>query len=192
MSFLTPINDRLVEWLGPFGPLLAVGLLGVVLILVSLPAFLTRQKDSFDRLRERESRADTAEDKAARLRRQDRKDKLQKYSNFLEPQNAQEYSAVRLKLLQAGYSSKSAVRFYHFTQFALGIGGLVLGLIYTFYKSRVTDAEITGVTLALQIFLPGAAGYFLPKYWVTRRVEVRKQAITNAFPASLDMMLVCV
>jgi tight adherence protein C len=32
----------------------------------------------------------------------------------------------------------------------------------------------------------------MPKYWVTRRQAARQQAITNGFPDSLDMMLVCV
>ena len=31
-----------------------------------------------------------------------------------------------------------------------------------------------------------------PKYWVTRRVDSRKEEITNGFPDALDMMLVCV
>ena len=31
-----------------------------------------------------------------------------------------------------------------------------------------------------------------PKYWVTRRQAARQEAITNGFPDSLDMMLVCV
>ena len=39
----------------------------------------------------------------------------------------------------------------------------------------------------------GRRGYMLPKYWITRRVEERKQeAITAGFPDALDMMLVCV
>ena len=32
----------------------------------------------------------------------------------------------------------------------------------------------------------------MPKYWVTRRVEARKEEITRGFPDALDMMLVCV
>lgn len=44
----------------------------------------------------------------------------------------------------------------------------------------------------MYILGPGAAGYLLPKYWVTRRVETRKEEITAGFPDSLDMMLVCV
>ena len=35
-------------------------------------------------------------------------------------------------------------------------------------------------------------GYMAPKYWVKRRQGARQQAITNGFPDSLDMMLVCV
>jgi tight adherence protein C len=192
MSLLASVNDWLVGLLGPFGPLIAVGLLGVFLILISLPTFLAKRKDPLDRLRESESGKSSAAAKADRLRRQEGRDKLEKYSNFLEPQNAQELSAVRLKLLRAGYQSRNAVRIYHFAQFALGVGFLALGVLYTVYKSLATDAETTAVTMAYQIILPGAVGYLLPKYWVTRRVETRKVNITNAFPDSLDMMLVCV
>ena len=39
---------------------------------------------------------------------------------------------------------------------------------------------------------PGGAGYYLPQYWITRRVEARKEQITQGFPDALDMMLVCV
>ena len=39
---------------------------------------------------------------------------------------------------------------------------------------------------------PGGIGYFLPKYWITRRVDSRKEEIERGFPDALDMMLVCV
>lgn len=192
MSLLASINDFLIEQLGPFGPLMALGMLGVLMILLAVSVLLTRSKDPFDRLRERETRAASIDEKVTLLRRQDGKDKLERYSNFLEPQNAQEYSAVRLKLLQAGYQSKNSVRVYHFAQFALGIGFLVAGVAYTVYQATLTDVEVTPIAIGLHIILPGAIGYLLPKYWVTRRVESRKEAITNSFPDSLDMMLVCV
>ena len=190
MSFLAPLNDGLVSLLGPFGPLMAVGLLGVLMVLLSLPALLARKRDRLDQLRDA-SRAATP-NKADALRRVGGTDKLDKYAAFLEPQNADEMSAVRLKLLQAGYRSKNAVRMFHFAQFALGLGFLVLGVIYTIYRSAVTEVPVTAVLLGVQILLPGLIGYMLPKYWVTRRVETRKEAITNAFPDSLDMLLVCV
>jgi tight adherence protein C len=124
------------------------------------------------------------------LRAPSGRDKLEKYSNFLEPQNAEEYSAAKLKLLQAGYRSKNAVRIFHFLQFALGIFGLICGGIYAIIQS--TQVDVTAQQLAIWIMGPGGAGYMLPRYWVTRRQQKRKEAIENGFPDSLDMMLVCV
>ena len=117
-------------------------------------------------------------------------DKLAKYSSFLEPQDEQQYSDTKLKLLQAGYRSKDAVRTYHFLQFALGILFLVLGILYAIYSS--VTGEPSTQAMILSILLPGAAGYMLPKYWVTKRQQKRQEEITNGFPDSLDMMLVCV
>jgi tight adherence protein C len=189
MSVLAPLNDWLTSLLGPFGPLMAVGLLGVLMILLALPALLVRKKD---RLRQLQDGQAAKPEKAGRLRRSDGNEKLDKYANFLEPQNAAEYSATRLKLLQAGYRSKNAVRMFHFYQFALGVGFLMLGALFTIWQAATSEVPPSAGIMALQILGPGVVGYMLPKYWVTRRVEARREAITNAFPDSLDMMLVCV
>ena len=185
---LARINQLLIDLLGPFGPLIAVGMLGVTMVLLALPLLLQKRRDPLDRLREQASPA--TERRSDRLRQDQPGDKLEKYSNFLEPQNEEEYSAARLKLLRAGYRSKNAVRIYHFAQFALGIGMLVLGGAYTFLLSRTGDPSMQ--TVMLGIIIPGGAGYMLPKYWVTRRQAVREENITHAFPDSLDLMLVCV
>jgi tight adherence protein C len=92
--------------------------------------------------------------------------------------------------LQAGYPGKNAVRTFHFAQFALGIAFLILGVGYAILKSATGDPS-TQATI-LSILIPGAVGYMAPKYWVTRRVESRKEEIINGFPDALDMLLVCV
>jgi tight adherence protein C len=46
--------------------------------------------------------------------------------------------------------------------------------------------------LVISIIGPGAAGYYLPRYWVNRRLQARQGEITSGFPDALDMMLVCV
>ena len=74
--------------------------------------------------------------------------------------------------------------------FSLGILFLVLGIIYAIYSS--VTGEPTTQALILSVILPGAGGYMLPKYWVTKRQQSRQEEITNGFPDSLDMMLVCV
>jgi tight adherence protein C len=185
---LDSVNTLLTDMLGPFGPLLALGLLGVVMVLLALPAMLKSEKDPLDRLKA--PRGETVSAKGDKLRTNTGKDKLEKYSHFLEPQDEKEYSTVRLKLLQAGYRTKNAVRIYHFAQFALGITGLVIGSIYTIWQS--TMVELTTTNMLLYSLGPGVAGYMLPKYWVNRRQQTRQGEITNGFPDSLDMMLVCV
>lgn len=183
------IQTMIVDMLGPFGPLMIVGLLGVFLILATLPILLKREKDPLDKLRNSSQPAKKAE-KGERLRSGSSKDKLEKYSNFLEPQNAEEFSAVQLKLLQAGYRSKNSVRIFHFLQFALGLFGLALGGLYAMVQA--TQITVTTQQLLMWIMIPGGAGYMLPRYWVTRRRQKRQEEITNGFPDSLDMMLVCV
>ncbi len=186
---LAQINQLLIDLLGPFGPLIAVGMLGVAMVLLALPLLLQKSHDPMDRLRE-EARAPAAGRQTDRLRQEGPGDKLAKFSTFLEPQNEEEYSASRLKLLRAGYRSKNAVRIYHFAQFTLGLGMLLVGGIYTFLLSKTGDPSAQ--TMILGILIPGGAGYMLPKYWVTRRQAVREENITHAFPDSLDLMLVCV
>ncbi len=191
MELLDTFNGFLTDLLGPFGPLIAVGFLGLIMVLMTLPVMLRKRDDPLDKLKAAAAPPVTGKSgNQDRLRAAAGKDKLEKYSNFLEPQNEEEFSAIRLKLMQAGYRSKNAVRIYHFLQFALGIGMLLLGILYAVWKSSTGDPS-TQQTM-LSIVLPGAAGYMLPKYWVTRRQGERQKAIENGFPDALDMMLVCV
>ncbi len=183
------IQTMIIDVLGPFGPLMVVGLLGIFLILITLPVLLKREVDPLDKLRA-SANVGAKNAKGDALRSASGRDKLEKYSSFLEPQNADEYSASKLTLMQAGYRSPNAVRIFHFIQFALGIFGLLGGTIYAMIKASQVTVETQ--QMIMMIGIPGVLGYLLPKYWVTRRKAMRKQEITNGFPDSLDMMLVCV
>lgn len=191
MTSLNDINDLLINQFGPFGPLLAVGLLGLFMILLAIPLLLNQPEDPMKKLQR--SMSESTRDKKPqkeRLRQADRNEQLQKFASFLEPQNADELSAMELKLRQAGYQSKDSVRLFHFAQFALGLVGLVAGLVYVYVLNA--DMEYDSQQMIIRIIGPGAAAYMLPKYWITRRIEERKQEITSGFPDALDMMLVCV
>lgn len=184
------IQETLTQFLGPYALLILVGLVGFFLILIALPILLKKEEDPLDRLKTANRQPAKKNDKGEKLRSASNKDKLEKYSSFLEPQNEDEFSAVKLKLLQAGYRGKTAVRTYNFLQFTLGLFGLAIGGIYAIFK--MSQGDVTSQDLALAILVPGGAGYMLPKYWVTRRQAIRQEAITNGFPDALDLMLVCV
>lgn len=193
MDILFIIQDVLTGALGPFGPLIAVGTLGAILVLFGALLFLRQPEDPMDRLaRNEKSRTVDKKSQKTRLRTKGDKDKLQKYSSLLEPQDEESYSAIRKKLLQAGYRSKGSVRMFHFLQFALGLGGLILGTTYAVLNGALSEEALSTQQMIMYTLGPGGAGYVLPKYWVTKRQQTRQQNIIDGFPDSLDMMLICV
>ena len=107
-----------------------------------------------------------------------------------EPKDAEELSSARMKMLQAGYKSKDAVRTFHAAQFVLGITALILGVVYTILTNN--GEAVSPVKMAMSVVGPGAVGYYLPRYWVERRRQSRQQEIMDGFPDALDLMLVCV
>jgi len=189
MEFITNINAMLIEKLGPLGPLMALGGLGLLLTLVALPTMLSKKPDAFSKLKAQ--RAPVVSGRPGQdLRRGEKTDKLEKFSAFLEPQDLETMTAARLKMLRAGYRAKNAVRMFHFAQLTFGVGFLACGVIYALVVSA--QQEVGTQFMIFSTLGPGAAGYYLPQYWVTRRAETRKQEIISGFPDALDMMLVCV
>lgn len=201
---LNDINTLLVSKLGPLGPMIAVLALGLLLVVVALPSMMKKRIDPLDKLKTQVARPsdskgkgkgktkgqDKAQEKTAALRVGDKTDKLEKFAAFLEPQDKETMTASRLKMLRAGYRAKNAVRMFHFAQFAMGIGFLVLGVAYTMLLQ--SQGEVTTQQMVMYTIGPGAAGYYLPQYWVQRRLQMRQQEIVSGFADALDLMLVCI
>ncbi|MGC9448685.1 type II secretion system F family protein [Cereibacter sphaeroides] len=191
MELLSRLETFLTDALGPLGPLIAVGSLGILLIALTLPVMLKKRVEPFDRIRAQRTAAVAAPvHKGQALRRASGSEKLDRFANLLEPKTAEEMSASRLKMMRAGYRSKGAVRAFHAAQFALGVGFLAAGLLYAMVASAA--APLTMQQMVLYTILPGAIGYYLPVYWIRRRAQERYDQIVSGFPDALDMMLVCV
>ncbi len=183
------LNTTLIDLLGPTGPLIAVAGLAIMLMLAGIPMLMRSRPDPMEKLKQTGQKRLDAETRAV-LRDKRKNEKLNKYAQFLEPQDAKELSDIRMKLLQAGYRSKDAVQVYYFAQFALGLGLLAVGVVY--FLLFVDSATATMQTKLMYILGPGCAGYMFPKYWINKRVDKRKEEIQSGFPDALDMMLVCV
>jgi len=190
VELLTQLQDTLTNNLGPFGPIIIVGTLGVILIVIVVVLILNQRQDPLEKLKRANKTGRPDEETKKRLRSGGRNHRLDKYASFLEPQDAKQLSKMKLTLMQAGYRSNDAVRYFHFAQFALGIGFLVLGVIY--FLLFVAGGSTTTTQTVLYILGPGLVGYMFPKYWITKRQQKRQEEIQDGFPDSLDMMLVCV
>ncbi len=190
MAMLDSISGFLTDQLGPFGPLIALGTLGVLLILSIIPLMIQQSRDPLEKLKKANHSGKAPESGRDRLRAKSRNEKLEKYASFLEPQDEKQLSQIRLTLMQAGYRDRDAVRYFHFAQFALGVGGLVLGVVY--FLLVVSGDDTTTQQTLMYTLGPGAIGYMVPKYWVTKRKQQRQEEVEQGFPDSLDMMLTCV
>ena len=170
MDFLTKqynqINDLIVSYLGELGPLIVAGMLGLLLVLIALPTMLTRQKDPLEKIKA--ERLGKARPSDMRLRVGGKDERLDRFAQYLEPQDQAEYSAVQMTLIRAGYRSKGAIQMFHFAQFALGIAGLILGTLYVLFAGNGSAQSSI-----MAVLIPGGVGYYLPKYWVQRRVQFR-------------------
>lgn len=186
----SPLADRLWDSLvasyGPAGPFYAVAALGMLLALLAIPFLMKKTKDPLDRFSFRDERL---EDDLVRLRSTTQATgNLHGLAGLLEPTTREELSATRRQLSAAGYKSASAVRAFYFARAGLGLGLLTVGLVSFVLIPRSPDIP-TAMAISGAF---GLAGYFLPLYWVRRRIETRRLNIQNSFPDAMDMMLVCI
>ncbi len=190
MGFLSSINDQISAILGPMGLIIIVGVLGLCLVAVTVIMMFRQPEDPLEKLKRASASGAVTDDGKSALRQSGGNAQLQKFAKFLEPEDGAELSAKQLELRQAGYQGRDAVRIFYFAQMVLGLLGLLGGVIYINFMGG-GEGLSTQKTMMYTIG-PGGIGYYLPKYWVTRRVEARKEEITRGFPDALDMMLVCV
>ena len=80
MALLDQANTFLTEQFGELGPLLVIGVLGMFLILLTLPIMLKKEKDPFDQLKKAaRGQVDTKDGPKLRRGRGKNADKLDKY-----------------------------------------------------------------------------------------------------------------
>jgi tight adherence protein C len=114
------------------------------------------------------------------------------YPGFIErifvPRDKNAKSAIREKLLRAGYRSSSAAVTFFLCRYALAL--LPLALAAALFPLLAQKLPI----FQLGLLVVGAMvhGFFLPSLWLWYKTRGRQQAATEAFPDALDMLLVCV
>lgn len=179
----------LTDLLGPSGPYIALGALGIFIVSLTIPIMLAQRPDPFERIKGVHQAPTAAGGSNALRRKESDLASLDRFAQYLEPTNQKDFTQTRLKLVQAGYRSKNAVRTFHFAKVALALGGLVIGLIWVILFE--SGAEDIGKVMLIMGGL-GGAGYYAPSYWIDKRRDQRQIEIQNGFPDALDLLLICV
>lgn len=107
---------------------------------------------------------------------------------FTKNHEASKQSALRLKLMRAGYFHPASVHYYYIIR--VGLALTIPILVVFVYPFLLPKTEITH--LVLVSFLSGVFGLYVPLLFIRSKTENRQQLIVEGFPDALDMMLVCV
>jgi tight adherence protein C len=97
-------------------------------------------------------------------------------------------AALRQKLIAAGYAAPYAPRVYTLIRLVLVIALPILAL--TFFW--VTGSSPSMIKLYFSLVIAAVMGLYVPNLFIRARADRRQQALVNAFPDALDLMLVCV
>ena len=96
---------------------------------------------------------------------------------------------LRTKLKMAGLRGQAPLVAYAFFRLAMPIIVAVTALIYLFVLTDWQYPPIVKVGVAL---CAAYLGYYMPNFFVENLVQRRQASIKQAFPDSLDMLLICV
>ena len=111
----------------------------------------------------------------------------QRVGRTVPPGDAKAQSKRRTLLMQAGYRSANAVWAFQGIRALLAVLLPGIFVLIAPYLKGWTGAQQLAAIMALI-----AAGLFLPRVWLLKRIKWRQEEISNALPNALDLMVVCV
>lgn len=111
---------------------------------------------------------------------------LERLSRVFGPRNRAKASRVRQRLAWAGYHAPHAFRYFIG---AKGASAILSGYAYVLYGLSIQRAlpHLLPISAILAML-----GFFLPDYWLRRRIRARQREILHALPDALDLLMVCV
>jgi tight adherence protein C len=160
----------------------------VLLMVAGFAGLLTGGDPVAARLATGTSRGGRMPAAAVAIRRHGEAGRFKRLAAHLTPADSERRSAMRQRLMRAGYHSAAAVGVYFLARTALGLAaGAITAVVLPLLAARIDPLGIVICSAAAALI-----GYSIPLYWVLRRTQVREEALRDAFPDTLDMLLVCV
>lgn len=94
----------------------------------------------------------------------------------------------RLRFLQAGLRHRSAPVVFYAVKVVLAV---MLPLL-AWATLHLSAVELQGLPLVAVLLVAASLGTYGPQAWLSRRIGQRQQALLDAFPDAIDLMIVCV
>jgi tight adherence protein C len=94
-------------------------------------------------------------------------------------------SAMRLKLLAAGYREQNAVMVLYGLKIMIMAGITLIMVIFEYNSATGLLMRLVGIGVGI------LAGFRLPDYYIARRVRFRQKKLRKGLPDALDLIVVC-
>ena len=136
-----------------------------------------------------ERMAQLAEEHRQSRLRKDPKSFMKQVVEWLNLRKALETDETRERLKMAGMRGQAPVVAFLFFRAILPVFTFLIPLIYLFFFN---DHGLTPL-LRVAVAIGGAyIGFYLPNIFITNLIQRRQKSIRQAFPDSLDLLLICV
>jgi len=183
-----------LQSLGADPSYLVFAVMAAVFVFVSSITYgVARNIGSREKIRQRALHTDPREDDGSdrrSLRHQrlagTRKLLSQVGANFI-PGNQESVSAIRKKLLRAGFFQPSAMMYYYMVRVVLAL--CLPGI--AFFTIRFGGFDLPSTKYLSTLGAAAAAGLFLPGLYIGWRAKKLQQQCRDGFPDFMDLMVVC-
>ncbi len=108
---------------------------------------------------------------------------------LVEPSEGWEKSALRSRLVRAGYRDSRAIHILYAAKIITAVA-LPLIVVLPFMFGTLATAKYS--TLVLSFAGTGIIGFFLPDFFLDRKAAGRRREFEEGFPDAMDMLVVCV
>ena len=130
--------------------------------------------------------------KTSAIRQQTAKPHVELFNKILNAVNLQHILTakdIRNELAQAGLRGRTVVAAYYSTRILVALGGgfgtlIYIGLMDDFPYPNFVKFIFSGVGAVV--------GFYLPKLLLANTIQKRQDEMTQAFPDTLDLMVICV
>ena len=107
--------------------------------------------------------------------------------HLIRPKNGEDLSHLRKMLLKAGYRSENGpVLFYGVKVFLAIFFPFLIFLVKLSFLRTLSSLTVMELSILLALI-----GFYLPNFWLRRKVDMRKEKILRGLPDALDLMVVC-
>lgn len=133
--------------------------------------------------------AEFAKDGGTARLRQTNKGFMQQIVDKLNLRSAFESDEIKSKLKMAGLRGQAPLVAYMFFRLVMPIIVMIVAFFYVFWVAKLAYPPLVKAGMAIGA---GYLGFYLPNMFIQNLVQRRQQAIGQAFPDALDMLLICV